>query len=221
MKKTAVSSVTDLDPEESLDLLFRDLSSARAGLPPREAARRLEQHGANRIERREESSRWRELAAQFTHPLALLLWAAAVLAVVGGLTALAVAIVAVIVLNAAFAFVQEVQAEQATEALQEFLPPVARVRRGGQAIEVEATSLVPGDVVLISEGDRLSADARLVDGAVEVDMSPLTGESQPVLRTSVRSRPSPGSRPARSAPPSRHGRPAPRCARSACSRTGC
>ena len=105
------------------------------------------------------------------------------------MVALAVAIVVVIVLNAAFAFVQERQAEHATEALRELLPPHARVRRGGALVEIDATTLVPGDLLLLAEGDRLSADARLIAGAVEVDMSPLTGESQPVTRSAERSRP--------------------------------
>ena len=108
-----------------------------------------------------------------------------------GLAPLAVAIVAVIVLNAVFAFMQEMQAERATEALREFLPARARVRRDGRALDVDARDLVPGDVLLLEEGDRLSADARLIDGALELDMSPLTGESQPVERSSVRARRSP------------------------------
>jgi len=178
-----------VDPEERLDLLLGHLGTRRDGLSDREAARRLEQHGPNEIRRREGKSRLRELARQFTHPLALLLWAAAALAVVGGTIPLAVAIVAVIVLNAVFAFVQELQAEKATEALKRYLPPRARVRREGQTVEVEATTLVPGDLVLLSEGDRLSADARLIDGSVEVDMSALTGESEPVARGALRSRP--------------------------------
>jgi calcium-translocating P-type ATPase len=177
-----------LDPEEAIGLLFRDLGTTREGLPAREAARRLEQYGPNRITRREQRSHARDLAQQFTHPLAILLWVAAALAVVGGIAPLAAAIVAVIVLNALFAFAQELQAERATEALQGLLPPHARVRRGGRVLEVEAGTLVPGDVLLLSEGDRLSADARLVDGAIEVDMSPLTGESQPVTRSASRSR---------------------------------
>ena len=180
---------TGVDPEERLDLLLGHLGTRREGLSDREAARRLEQHGPNEIRRREGKSRLRELARQFTHPLALLLWAAAALAVVGGTIPLAVAIVAVIVLNAVFAFVQELQAEKATEALKRYLPPRARVRREGRTVEVEATTLVPGDLVLLSEGDRLSADARLIDGSVEVDMSALTGESQPVARGAARSRP--------------------------------
>src|SRR5215218_521407 len=178
-----------VDPEESLDLLLGHLGARRDGLSEREAARRLEQHGPNEIRRREGTNRLREFARQFTHPLALLLWAAAALAVVGGTIPLAVAIVAVIVLNAVFAFVQELQAEKATEALKRYLPPHARVRREGRTVEVEATTLVPGDLILLSEGDRLSADARLIDGSVEVDMSALTGESQPVARGALRSRP--------------------------------
>ena len=178
-----------LDPEERLDLLFRHLGTRRDGLPPREAARRLEQHGPNEIRRREGPGHLRELARQFTHPLAVLLWAAAVLAVAGDLVALAIAIVAVIVLNAVFAFAQELQAERATEALQEFLPPTTRVRRGGGEQEIDATTLVPGDLLLLSEGERLSADARLIEGALEVDMSPLTGESQPVVRSADASHP--------------------------------
>jgi calcium-translocating P-type ATPase len=179
------------DPEEEISLLLRDLGTSRQGLSPREATRRLEQHGPNEIRRREQRSRLRDLAAQFTHPLAMLLWVAAGLAVVGGIVPLAMAIVAVIVLNAVFAFAQELQAERATEALQAFLPPQTRVRRGGAAVDIPASELVPGDVLLIEEGDRLPADARLVDGLVELDMSPLTGESQSVSRSARRSRPSP------------------------------
>ena len=114
---------------------------------------------------------------------------AAALSLLTDAVTLALAIVVVIVLNAAFAFMQERQAEHATEALSHLLPLRARVRRGGALIEIDAADLVPGDLLLLAEGDRLSADARLVAGAVEVDMSPLTGESQPVTRSADRSRP--------------------------------
>jgi calcium-translocating P-type ATPase len=187
--QAAVEAESRLDPEEELGLLLRDLGTSREGLSPREAARRLEQHGPNEIRRREQRSQVRDLAAQFTHPLALLLWVASALAVIGGILPLAIAILAVIVLNAVFAFVQEVQAERATEALQAFLPQQANVRRGGAVVQIDAIELVPGDLLLIEEGDRLSADARLVDGTVELDMSPLTGESQSVARSASRTRP--------------------------------
>jgi calcium-translocating P-type ATPase len=177
-----------LDPEERADALLRDLRSSRAGLTAREVERRLVQYGRNEIRRREGAGHLRELARQFTHPLAALLWLAAVLALVAGNATLAAAIVAVIVLNATFAFVQELQAERATEALARMLPPRVRVRRAGEAVEVDAATLVPGDVVLLAEGDRLCADARLLAGSLELDMAALTGESQPVARSARRRR---------------------------------
>ena len=128
-------------------------SPRHPGLSEREAARRLEQHGPNAIERRERRNRLRDLAAQLTHPLAVLLWVAAALAWTTGIASLALAIVAVIVLNAVFAFGQELEAERATEALREFLPPQARVRRGGEEMRVDAATLVPGDLLLIEEGE--------------------------------------------------------------------
>jgi calcium-translocating P-type ATPase len=178
-----------LDPEEDVARLLAHLRTQVGGLDEREAARRLQQVGPNEIRRQTGRHWWRSLLDQFTHPLALLLWFAAGLSLATGALTLAVAIVLVIVLNAVFAFAQERQAEHATEALRDLLPPGARVRRGGAPAEIDATALVPGDLLLLAEGDRLSADARLIAGAVEVDMSPLTGESRPVTRSVDRSRP--------------------------------
>jgi P-type E1-E2 ATPase len=111
------------------------------------------------------------------------LWLAAGLAWVAGTTVLAVAIVAVILINAVFAFLQERHAERAVEALNRYLPQHATVVRDGQQQQVDVRQLVPGDVILIAEGERISADARLIDGSLEVDLYALTGESQPVYRT--------------------------------------
>jgi calcium-translocating P-type ATPase len=172
-----------IDPEERLELLLRDLRTSPTGLTQREALRRLVQFGPNLLERRR-GRRWpRELAQQLTHPLALLLWAAAGLAWIAGILAVAVAIVIVIAVNAAFAFLQEMQAERAVEALARYLPERSRALRDGAPRELPASELVPGDVVLISEGERISADARLLEGGLEVDVSTLTGESIPVFRS--------------------------------------
>ncbi|HMA27065.1 MAG: cation-translocating P-type ATPase [Solirubrobacterales bacterium] len=171
-----------LNPEERLDLLLQHLGARTAGLGSREAARRLQQYGPNEIRRRERRSHARDLARQFTHPLALLLWAAAALAWIAGIVPVAIAIVVLIFVNAIFAFVQELQAERAVEALAAYLPSEARVVRDGREQEIPATALVPGDVLLIEEGERVSADARLLEGALELDMSTLTGESEPVDR---------------------------------------
>ncbi|HEY7633876.1 MAG TPA: cation-transporting P-type ATPase [Thermoleophilaceae bacterium] len=171
------------DPLEPTEVLLRDLRASRGGLSTRESERRLVGYGPNVLTRRG-GTRWpRELAAQFTHPLALLLWAAALLAVLAGIKPVAIAIVVVIFLNAIFAFAQEMQAERAVEALQAFLPSQAVVLRDGRRQQIDASALVPGDVLFLEEGDGISADARLLSGSLEVDMSALTGESVPVVRT--------------------------------------
>ena len=153
------------------------------GLSSREAERRLLAYGPNELAQQRARQWPGDIAAQVTHPLALLLWLAALLAFVAGTPILGLAIVAVIVLNAVFAFAQERQAERAIEALRGYLPQQANVVRDGSVRQVDAAQLVPGDVLLIVEGDRISADAHLFAGALEVDMSTLTGESQPVVRT--------------------------------------
>jgi calcium-translocating P-type ATPase len=155
---------------------------ASRGLSDREAQRRLLAFGLNELERRAGPGLPREVAAQLVHPLALLLWAAAALAVAGGTPPLAIAIVAVILLNAAVAVWQERHAERAVEALRRYLPPSARVVRDGRETSIDASELVPGDLLVLREGDRVSADARLVEGALEIDASALTGESVPVVR---------------------------------------
>jgi calcium-translocating P-type ATPase len=171
------------DTREPAELLLRELQTSPDGLSSREVERRLIVYGRNELARRG-GRRWpRELVKQVIHPLALLLWLAAGLALVAGTPVLAAAIVAVIVLNALFAFAQERQASRAVEALARYLPAQATVLREGRRQQVDAAGLVPGDVLLLTEGDRIPADARLLEGGLEIDLSTLTGESQPVYRS--------------------------------------
>jgi len=179
-----------VDGRRPLVDLFHDLRTSRAGLSNREAAHRQVVYGPNELTRRT-GRRWpRQLLAQFTQPLAILLALAAVLAWAGGTPALAVAVVAVILLNAGFAFIQEMQAERAVEALAAFLPATARVIRDGVRSEIAARELVPGDVLILTEGDRVCADARIIDGGLVLDLSSLTGESLPVSRSADTADPS-------------------------------
>ncbi|NJQ00166.1 cation-translocating P-type ATPase [Streptomyces zingiberis] len=174
-----------LDPEEAAERLLRDLHSSGKGLSTAEARRRLVQYGRNELRRRG-GRRWpRELARQFVHPLALLLWVAAALLLIVGSHVVAGAVVLIILLNAGFAFTQEVQAEKAVEALTRYLPQRSRVIRDGEHVDIDAAELVPGDVVVIRQGDRIAADVRLLSGAIEADMSALTGESAPSLRSAA------------------------------------
>jgi magnesium-transporting ATPase (P-type) len=135
------------DPREPIDRVLRDLRTGRHGLSSREVARRLTVFGPNELVRRGRANWPAEVMRQMTHPLALLLWLAAGLAVVSGTTVLGVAIVAVIMLNAGLAFLQERQAERAVEALAAYLPARATVYRDGVRREVEARDLVPGSAL--------------------------------------------------------------------------
>ncbi|OEU99291.1 magnesium-transporting ATPase [Streptomyces qinglanensis] len=172
----------EVDPREPLARLRQDLRTGPEGLSRREAERRTAVYGPNEVRREHRGQLRRELARQLVHPLALLLWGAAGLAFVAGTRVLGVAIVAVVLLNAGFALLQERQAERAVEALADYLPAHSRVLRDGREQTVESTQLVPGDLILLDEGDKVPADVRLVEGAVEIDLSMLTGESAPVER---------------------------------------
>ncbi len=172
-------------PLDPLDVLLSRLSCGTSGLNSLEAGRRRLTDGPNVLEVKESEGLLRPLARQLTHPLALLLWVAAVLALTTQGATLGVAIVAVIALNAFFALVQERHAQHAVEALARYLPQHAVVVRDGADVLVDAADVVPGDLLVVREGDAVCADARMVDGAVEVDLSVINGESVPVSRISA------------------------------------
>ena len=157
------------------------------GLSSAEAQARLGQFGPNLLAEAARPHWLARFARNFTYFFALLLWAGAGLAWLGKLPQLSVAIVAVIVINAVFSFVQEYRAERAIEALRRILPQRASVRRDGRPREVDAQDVVPGDILLLAAGDRICADGELVaDVELKIDMSTLTGESRPVRRHRTR-----------------------------------
>ena len=182
---TTEPSSDAIEVREPAARLLRDLRTSPRGLSTREAERREVQYGPNALKRRG-GMRWPGvLGRQLTHPLALLLWLAAALSLLVGSETVAIAVVLVIVLNAGFAFVQELQAERAVEALARYMPQRVTVLRDDTAQVIETIHLVPGDVVLLQEGERIAADVRLLSGAVEVDLSTLNGESVPALRSAA------------------------------------
>ncbi len=151
-----------------------------------QAEQRQRQFGENTIEAPRGISLIARLLANFTHTMAWLLWGGGLLAFIARMPELGIAIWLVNVINGLFSFTQEYRAEKATQALQKLLPKTVRVERNGLEKEVLASQLVPGDVMLLSEGDYVSADARLVSEAeLRVDQSVLTGESAPVSKTSA------------------------------------
>lgn len=173
------------------DVLQR-LETTVEGLSSDEAQRRVVHHGPNVLVEADHYSPLRGLLRHFTHFLAVLLWIAAGLSFVAdrmkpgeGMATLGWAIVGVIVINAAFAFFQEYKAERALHALRRLLPDKAWVTRGGQPVEVTRREIAPGDVLILEEGERVPADARLIEAVgMRVDNAALTGESSPKRRTS-------------------------------------
>ena len=154
-----------------------------SGLTASEAESLLRRHGPNRMPPPPSRPMWRELLFQLTGFFAGLLWAAAALALLGGLPELSVAIVVVVLLNGAFAFVQEYRSERASLALRDLLPRRATVVRDGVRREVDAADLVVGDLVLLEAGDRVSADLEVCEAAaLRLDVAAMTGESEPVVR---------------------------------------
>ncbi|WP_200948242.1 cation-translocating P-type ATPase [Nocardioides sp. Soil774] len=151
------------------------------GLTGEEAARRLSRDGPNVLPAATRPRPWLELARQLTHLLALLLWVAAGLALLARMPSLAAAIVVIVVLNGVFAFWQEHRADRSTERLKDLLPAGTRVVRDGAAVVVDVADLVVGDLVVLRAGDRIGADARLVDAHhLTQDESMVTGESRAV-----------------------------------------
>ncbi|MFQ3585810.1 MAG: cation-transporting P-type ATPase, partial [Cyanobacteriota bacterium] len=166
-----------------IEEVYESLSTQATGLPSAEAQSRLAQFGPNELP----APAHRPLALRFfdqlTHFMALLLWVAGILAFVSRTPALGWAIWAVVLINALFSFGQEFQAERALAALKKVLPLQVKVLRDGVLQLIPARDLVRGDVMHLEEGDRISADARLVSAeSFAVDVSVLTGESLPVAR---------------------------------------
>src|SRR5262245_7915418 len=173
-------------PIEALPLLdiYAALGTQLQGLTCAEAAGRLQRYGLNTIATVATTPLFRKFLSNFTHLMALLLWVGGLLGFLAQMPQLGLAVWLVNLINGAFSFWQEYKAEQATAALRRLLPTYARVLRDGQEQRLLAEELVPGDVIVLAEGDHISADGRLVQAAdLRVDQSTLTGEAHPVRKT--------------------------------------
>ena len=174
--------IKTLPPED----VYNELNTSKDGLTPEEVDKRLEEYGLNQIEEVKQKPIILKFLANLYQLLALLLWGASILAFISGTPQLGFAIIAVIIINAIFSFWQEYEAEKAVAALKKILPLTANVIRQGKQIEVLASQLVPGDIMVLEEGENISADARLIEAfQMKVDISTLTGESKPVRKIST------------------------------------
>ncbi|MGH8951252.1 MAG: cation-translocating P-type ATPase [Acidimicrobiia bacterium] len=160
------------------------------GLGAHEAIARLDRYGPNQLDATPPVPSWRKFLSQFADPLIYLLLVAIVVSLIAwGLEGQeevpfeAIVIAVIVVLNAVLGYVQEARAEQAVAALQRMAAPTATVVRDGRETSVPSTDVVPGDILLLAEGDAVAADARLVEAAsLTVAEASLTGESEPVTK---------------------------------------
>lgn len=166
------------------------LKTTAAGLPAAEARRRLAEFGPNHVAEVGRENLLLGFAREFTHFFAIILWIGAALAFLAehfdpgqGMARLGAAIVGVIIVNGIFSFWQEYKAEQAVAALRQLLPQKVQALRDGAIVEMLATELVPGDIVLLEEGTLVPADCRLIEAfGLRVNTANVTGESLPKAR---------------------------------------
>jgi P-type Ca2+ transporter type 2C len=165
-------------------------TDVRRGLSSEEAAARLARYGPNHLDAAEQTPAWRKFLAQFANPLIYLLLGAVVISLVAWILEGAdevpfevIVILVIVILNAVLGYVQEARAEQAVVALQRMAAATTGVVRGGREERIASVDVVPGDILLLAEGDAISADARLVEAAsLTVAEASLTGESEAVLK---------------------------------------
>ncbi len=174
-------NIHNLSKEEVL----KNLVTSEKGLSEDEASKRLHEYGLNEIKKVKRKPLYQRFIAQFTHFLAILLWLAVALCLLSeylhpgeGLLSLGIAITIVIFINAIFTFMQEYRAERAVEMLKKLMPFYVKVIRAGKIEEIPSEKAVPGDLLFLSEGDKVPADARLIaSNRLMVNNAPLTGES--------------------------------------------
>ncbi|HNY66105.1 MAG TPA: cation-translocating P-type ATPase [Deltaproteobacteria bacterium] len=179
MKKNDLSSIDwyTLPSEEA----FSRLGSGVSGLTDEEAARRLEKYGPNELQAAGHISPWTIFLGQFKNVLIIILLIATLLSAFLGHAVEAVAIAVIVLFAVVLGFIQEYRAERAIESLRKMAAPTATVLRGGREVEAPARELVPGDVVILRAGDRVPADARLIEAVnLQIEEAALTGESLPV-----------------------------------------
>ncbi len=161
-----------------VDIVLSHLSSSPGGLADVEVERRLTLYGPNELEAPHRVSPWAVLAGQFKDVLIIILLIATAISAFLGQGIEAIAIAVIVLFAVVLGFVQEYRAERAIEALRRMAAPTVAVIRGGQEIEIPARQLVPGDLILLHAGDKVAADARLIESInLQVDEAALTGES--------------------------------------------
>lgn len=159
--------------------IYLELASSDGGISEESAGKLLEMYGANKLKTIQKTPLVMKFLAHLTNLLAVLMWIGSALSFWAKMPEAGGACIAVIFINAIFSFWQEFKAEKAIDALKKLIPSYARVIRGGKERKIPTSDIVPGDMVIIEEGDHVPADARLIDAQeLRVDNSAFSGESK-------------------------------------------
>ena len=168
------------------DALKKFGTDIHAGLTPQQVQKAQQIFGKNELTKKSKQSNFTIFLRQFRNPMVYTLSVAAFIALILGEVIDAVAIIAILLLNAVIGFIQEEKASNALEALKKLTVPQTRVFRGGKIQTVPSYEIVPGDLAFLEAGDYVSADARIIEAhQLSVDESTLTGESTPVRKNIV------------------------------------
>jgi Ca2+-transporting ATPase len=172
---------------KTLEEVMSELNVGSEGLTAQQSQERLKIHGPNEIKKEKGKSPLRLLLGQFTNILMIILLLAIALSFAVGEATDAIIILAIVIASAVLGFTQEYRSEKAVEALKRMTSPSAVVLRDGKEMKIPASQLVPGDIILLYTGDKIPADARLLEAfTMKTDEAPLTGESAPVEKTALK-----------------------------------
>jgi len=170
---------------KTLPKIFQALHSGEHGLTKEEAAERLKNQGPNKLPEAKVDRLWVIFLRQFSSPLIYLLLTASLIIFLLGETIDGLIVLAVLVFNAIVGAIQEGKAQNTLLALKKFVETRATVLRDGQELIVPDKEVVPGDIIILQEGEKVPADARLITTAnLKIDEAALTGESKPVHKIS-------------------------------------
>ena len=169
----------------SAENIYSELNASKEGITSENAKQRLKTYGLNKLVKKKDYTILKILIGQFKSFLVGLLIVAMFVSYFIGEHIDAYVIGVIVILNALLGFIQEYRADKAVESLKKLSAPKANVMRDGRVQEIDAEQLVPGDILVIAEGDRIPADSRLIEALnLEIDESALTGESNPVVKQS-------------------------------------
>ena len=174
---------------ETVEELYKRLSTSKLGLTDEEAQKRLEKYGANNLKEKKKESLFIKFIKQFNDFMIIVLIIAAIISAIVAKTngsgdyIDSIIIIAIVIFNAIMGLIQEEKAEKSLEALKKMSAPNAKVRRNGKIREIEASQVVPGDVVMLEAGNYVPADCRLIDSYnLQIEESSLTGETLPTSK---------------------------------------